>query len=70
MEEVKRECPYFLSFINSLKEELSFTYYGNKKINLYDTIANLCFTSVDDPNYIISLAGQDIEPEPKLKRKI
>ena len=47
MEEVKRECPYFLSFINSLKEELSFTYYGNKKINLYDTIANLCFTSVD-----------------------
>lgn len=70
MEEIKRECPYFLNFVNSIKEELSFTYYGDKKINLYDIIANLSFANVDNLNYIISLAGQDTEPEPKLKRKI
>ena len=56
MEEVKRECPYFLSFINSIKEDLSFNYLDDKKINLYDIIANLCFDSIEAPIFTISLA--------------
>ena len=54
MEEIKRECPYFAALIDKVKEELSFTYFGDKSISIYDNIANMC---LDDPTFALSLAS-------------
>ncbi len=54
IEEIKSKCPDFAALIDKVKEELSFPYFGDKSISLYDNIANMC---LDDPAFALSLAS-------------
>lgn len=68
-EEIKNNCPDFITFISNIKDELSFAYYNNQKINFYNNIVNMFFPNINNPFFIFSEGDYEASPYKLIKKK-